>query len=119
MNPNLDELPILSFTSSNELHTWLENHHANSKGIWLRIFKMDSGISSVSFEEMLDAGLCYGWSESLRRSYDDKSYLQRFTPRKTIGTKSKRNIDRAHKLILEGRMTSSGLKALGLEIEPK
>jgi uncharacterized protein YdeI (YjbR/CyaY-like superfamily) len=111
-----DELPILTFSSANDLHSWLEHHHARSSGIWLRIFKKSSGIPSVSFEEVLDEGLCFGWSESLRRSYDDVSYLQRFTPRKTVGTQSKRNVERARALIRAGRMTPSGLKALGLDV---
>ena len=116
MKPTLDELPMLAFASANELHVWLENHHSESRGIWLRIFKKNSGIPSVSFEDVLDEGLCFGWSESSRRSYDDNSYLQRFTPRKTLGTQSKRNTERVHALIREGRMTQTGLKALGLEI---
>lgn len=111
-----DDLPIMTFASATDLHTWLEQHHAQSQGIWLRIFKQRAGIPSVSFAEVLDAGLCFGWSESARRSYDDTSYLQRFTPRKTGGTQSKRNIERAHALIEAGRMTAAGLKALGLDV---
>jgi uncharacterized protein YdeI (YjbR/CyaY-like superfamily) len=110
-----DELPILTFRSANDLHSWLEQHHARSRGIWLRIFKRSAGIPSVSFEEVLDEGLCFGRSGSLRRSYDDVSYLQRFTPRKTAGTQSRRNLERARALIAAGRMTPSGLKALGLD----
>lgn len=115
MNLSPDELPILSFPTANDLHTWLKNHHAQSSGIWLRIFKKRAGIASVSFDEVLDEGLCFGWSESSRRSYDHVSYLQCFTPRKTIGTQSKRNRERAQALIDAGRMTRSGLKALGLD----
>jgi uncharacterized protein YdeI (YjbR/CyaY-like superfamily) len=115
MNTPPDELPILTFTSANDLRSWLEQHHAQSKGIWLRIFKRSAGMSSVTFEEVLDEGLIFGWSESLRRSYDDVSYLQRFTPRKTAGTQSKRNLGRARALVKAGRMTPSGLKALGLD----
>jgi uncharacterized protein YdeI (YjbR/CyaY-like superfamily) len=116
MNMLPDELPILTFPSANDLLVWLEHHHAQSRGIWLRIFKKRAGIPSVSFEDVLDEGLCFGWSESSRRSYDDLSYLQRFTPRKTVGTQSKRNIERARALIAAGRMTPSGLKALGLDV---
>jgi len=118
MKSTPDELPIRTFTSANELRNWLKKHHTESKGIWLRIFRKNSGIPSVSFEDVLDEGLCFGWSESSRRSYDSNSYLQRFTPRKTIGTQSKRNKERARILIREGRMTSFGLKALGLEAAP-
>ena len=115
MKPKRAELPILAFTSADELHVWLENHHAESRGIWLRIFKKNSGVPSVSFEDVLDQGLCFGWSESSRCSYDNISYLQRFTPRKTLGTQSKRNAERVRALIREGRMTQAGLTALGLE----
>lgn len=116
MNTLPDELPILTFRSASELHAWLQHHHALSSGIWLRIFTKRAGIASVSFEEVLDEGLCFGWSESSRRSYDDVSYLQRFTPRKSVGTHSKRNRERARALIEAGRMTPAGLKALGLDV---
>lgn len=108
------ELPVLTFSSAEELHDWLQAQHAVSPGIWLRIFKKQSGITSVSFEEVLDEGLCFGWSESARRSYDSVSYLQRFTPRRTTGTQSARNRQRADALIKQGRMTPAGLKALAL-----
>lgn len=114
LKSKLSELPILAFTSADELHVWLAHHHAESGGIWLRIFKKGSGVPSVSFEDVLDEGLCFGWSESARRSYDTGSYLQRFTPRKTLGTQSKRNADRVRALIRAGRMTQTGLQALGL-----
>ncbi|MBL8057423.1 MAG: hypothetical protein JNK29_12025 [Anaerolineales bacterium] len=110
-----DELPILAFASAGELHAWLAAHHATSPGIWLRIFKKSSGRASVSFEAVLDEGLCFGWSESARRAYDDVSYLQRFTPRRTLGTHSPRNKARARALIRAGRMTPAGRQALGLK----
>ena len=114
MKSKPDELPILAFVSATELRDWLESQHVKSRGMWLRVFKKNSGVPSVSFEDVLDEGLCFGWSESSRRSYDNVSYLQRFTPRKTQGTQSKRNAERVHVLIKEGRMTQTGLRALGL-----
>jgi len=107
------ELPILSFKSTKSLRDWLTKNHTASDGIWLRIYKKNSGVESVAFEEVLDEGLCFGWSESLRIKGDEKSYLQRFTPRKTKGTTSKRNKEHIKRLIKEKRMTHSGLKALG------
>lgn len=88
-------------------------NHAVSEGIWLRIYKKNSGVESVSFEEVLDEGLCFGWSESKRIKGDEKSYLQLFTPRRTIGTTSKRNLEHVKRLIHENKMMPSGLKALG------
>jgi uncharacterized protein YdeI (YjbR/CyaY-like superfamily) len=109
----LDNLPILEFETSDELRAWLEDHHDSSKGMWLRIYKKHSGIRSVTFEQVLDEGLCFGWSESARRRYDEDSYLQKFTPRKSVGTQSARNLARAKSLIEQGKMKPSGLIALG------
>jgi uncharacterized protein YdeI (YjbR/CyaY-like superfamily) len=106
------ELPIREFSSSDELRAWLKQHHASSDGMWVRMYKKDSGVASVTFEEVLNEGLCFGWSESMRRKGDQRSYLQCFTPRRTQGTTSKRNRERIDRLIKEGRMTPFGMKAL-------
>jgi uncharacterized protein YdeI (YjbR/CyaY-like superfamily) len=108
------ELPILTFNSGAELRAWLMANHAGSEGIWLRIAKSASRHKSVTFQEVLDEGLCFGWSESKRLAGDADFYLQRFTPRRRAGTNSKRNIQRAADLIAQSRMLPSGLKALGL-----
>ena len=107
-----DDLPVLSFKNGAELREWLTQNHSSSQGIWIRVFNKRSKLESVTFEELLDEGLCFGWSESLRRKYDEVSYLQRFTPRKTKGTTSKRNLDRVKILVSLGRMTEDGLSAL-------
>jgi uncharacterized protein YdeI (YjbR/CyaY-like superfamily) len=108
-----DELPVLSFARREELRAWLEAEHATSLGIWVRLFKKSSGVASITFEDLLDEGLCFGWSESLRRACDQQSYLQKFTPRKTRGTTSARNMAHAEQLIAAGLMTPAGLAALG------
>jgi len=109
-----DELPIVSFADVDALHQWLEEHYAASNGIWVRVYKRHSGVPSVTFEELLEEGLCFGWSESLRVRGDAQSYLQKFTPRKTKGTTSERNLKLAERLIAEGRMRPAGREALGL-----
>ena len=117
MMHELNSLPILEFENSIELRSWLENNHDSSNGIWVRIYKKHSENLSVTFEQVLDEGLCFGWSESTRRKYDEHSYLQKFTPRKTIGTQSARNLTRAKFLIEKGKMKPSGLIALGRNLE--
>lgn len=117
MTTLLENLPILEFETSEMLRAWLENHHDTSKGIWLRIYKKHSGVRSIAFEQVLDEGLCFGWSESARRKYDDHSYIQKFTPRKTTGTQSARNFERVKVLIEQGKMKPSGLAALGMDKE--
>lgn len=111
------ELPIISFNDRAALRRWLETNHAISKGVYVRIYKKHTAIKSVTFEEVLDEGLCFGWSENKRLPGDKESYLQRFTPRTTKGTTSPRNIAHAKQLIAEGRMTPPGLAALG-DIKP-
>jgi len=108
-------LPILAFVSGKSLHAWLAENHAVSGGIRVRIYRKNSGIPSVTFEEVLDEGLCFGWSESMREKCDADSYLQRFTPRRTKGTVSERNRQHVRRLIAEGRMTPSGVRVLGME----
>lgn len=107
------EFPIQSFTDRALLRKWLEKNHATCPGIYVRIYKKHSGVQSVTFEEVLDEGLCFGWSENKRLPGDEQSYLQRFTPRKGKGTTSKRNVEHARQLIKDGLMTPAGLKVLG------
>jgi len=61
-----------------------------------------------------EEGICFGWSESQRRRFDDTSYLQRFTPRQTPGTTSTRNVALGARMVSDGRMTAPGLEALGM-----
>jgi uncharacterized protein YdeI (YjbR/CyaY-like superfamily) len=106
------DLPIQAFESAIQLRSWLSTNHSTSHGLWVRVFKRGAGVASVTFDELLDEGLCFGWSESMRRKCDSGSYLQKFTPRKTVGTQSERNQARIRSLVQEGRMTPAGLKVL-------
>lgn len=74
-------------------------------------------MASISFHDLLEAGLAFGWSESTRRAHDADSYLQRFSPRRTVGTTSERNLRIAAALEFEGRMTAAGRAALGIARE--
>ncbi|MGV8977059.1 MAG: YdeI/OmpD-associated family protein [Cellulomonas sp.] len=107
-----EDLPIVSFASRAELRRWLDVNHSTSTGIWVRLAKKGSGIPSVDFREVLEEGLCFGWSESNRRAGDAVTYLQRFTPRRVRGTTSERNHHLADRLEVEGLMTESGRQAL-------
>jgi uncharacterized protein YdeI (YjbR/CyaY-like superfamily) len=112
MTTQTSKLPIMEFKTQDELHAWLMDQHAISGGVWVRVFKKSSVIPSITFNQLLDEGLCFGWSESNRCSYDEKSYLQKFTPRKIRGTASERNRKRIEKLIEAGMMTQAGLDVL-------
>ncbi len=82
----------MQFRTRDELWAWLRQHHATSAGVWVRVGRSASALQSITFGELLEAGLAFGWSESKRRAYDADSYLQRFTPRRTVGTASERNL---------------------------
>lgn len=101
---------IISFASAKEWAKWLSKHHATSTGIWMRFFKKDSGIDSVTHGEALDEALCYGWIDGQLQRYDSKSWLHKFTPRKAKSVWSKRNIEHIARLLKAKRMKPAGLR---------
>jgi len=103
------ELPIQSFKTQADWAVWLEGHYAASKGLWLRLAKKTSGVESVNYTEALDVALCYGWIDSQKKSYDDATWLQKFTPRSKKSIWSKVNRDRVVRLTESGRMHAAGL----------
>ncbi len=107
---NAPDLPVIPFASQEAWEAWLEEHHATSDGLWLKIAKKGSGIDTVSYAEALDTALCYGWIDGQKGSFDDAFWLQRFTPRKARSKWSKVNRGKATRLIEEGRMRPSGLR---------
>jgi uncharacterized protein YdeI (YjbR/CyaY-like superfamily) len=110
MADNKKELPVLSFETSADFRNWLEKNYEDQTGIWLRIFKKDSGVASVNYALALDEALCYGWIDGQVKSIDEKSYMQKFTPRRLRSMWSKRNIENVKRLKKEGRIRPSGLK---------
>jgi uncharacterized protein YdeI (YjbR/CyaY-like superfamily) len=99
---------ILPFRSPSELRKWLAANHRQSAGIWLRIFKKDSGEPTITYAEALDEALCFGWIDGQKRSHDDASWLQRFCPRRPQSGWSKINTQHAERLIQAGRMKAAG-----------
>jgi uncharacterized protein YdeI (YjbR/CyaY-like superfamily) len=112
MPSSTDELSVRAFASPRAWAKWLAANHAKSKGVWLRFYKKDSGVASVNYAEALDEALCYGWIDGQLKKLDDKSYLQRFTPRRARSLWSKRNVAKAEKLIKDGRMQPAGLREI-------
>jgi len=108
------ELPTLPFESKKKWVDWLAKQHAKSTGVWLKLAKKDSGISSVTLAEALDIALCYGWIDGQRLSFDEKYYLQKYTPRRSKSIWSKINVEKVEHLIASGQMKPAGLKAVEL-----
>jgi uncharacterized protein YdeI (YjbR/CyaY-like superfamily) len=102
----------LKFKSPAEFRSWLRKNHVDSDGIWLRIFKKDSGEKTITYAEALDQSLCYGWIDSQKQPYDERSWLQKFTRRRPKSGWSKRNAKHVERLIKAGQMTRAGLEAV-------
>jgi len=106
------ELATIPFASKKKWADWLAKVHDKSAGVWLKLGKKGSGIPSVTYEEALDIALCYGWIDGQKGSFDDKYWLQKFTPRGPKSIWSKINTDKTEKLIASGEMKPAGLKAI-------
>src|SRR5215469_12654144 len=101
-----------SFPRALEFRSWLEKHHAQSNGLLLRIYKKDSGIATVTYTEALDQALCFGWIDGQKLPLDEKSWVQKFTPRQPKSSWSKRNTEHVARLMKSGAMTAAGLKQI-------
>jgi uncharacterized protein YdeI (YjbR/CyaY-like superfamily) len=110
--PNKTEIPILGFTSDKEWELWIGKNHANSNGLWLKIFKKDSGSKTVTYAEALNVALCYGWIDGQKKSNDAQSYLQKFTPRRAKSIWSKVNTEHIERLTKAGKMKPAGIKVV-------
>jgi len=102
------DLPVGEFKTQALWEKWLAKNHARSTGIWLRIYKKDSGVKTVTYAEALDEALCYGWIDGQKNSYDERSFVQRFTPRRARSIWSKINVGHVERLIKAGKMREAG-----------
>jgi uncharacterized protein YdeI (YjbR/CyaY-like superfamily) len=103
-----DELPTLELASQEAWERWLETH-PEADGAWLKIAKKDAGVVTVTYEGAVESALCFGWIDGQVRRFDERFYLQRFTPRRRGSRWSKINREKAEALIAAGRMRPSGL----------
>ena len=106
MTPNPRK--IKSFASEAKLEAWYAAHHASEPELWLKIHKKGSGLPTVTHEQALDVALCWGWIDGIRKAFDERSFLQRFSPRTARSTWSQVNRDRVARLVAAGRMTTHG-----------
>jgi uncharacterized protein YdeI (YjbR/CyaY-like superfamily) len=106
------ELPVILFETQAEWARWLEENQANARGLWVRLGKKGSGIASIDYAEALEVALCYGWIDGQKKSYDERSWLQKFTPRGPKSIWSKINREKAQVLIDSGQMQPAGLAAI-------
>jgi uncharacterized protein YdeI (YjbR/CyaY-like superfamily) len=104
-----DKKHIKPFATRKALETWMRANHAKAPELWIKIHKKDSGLPSITAPEALDVMLCWGWIDGLRKGFDSKSFLQRYTRRRAKSIWSQVNRDNVARLIAEKRMTPHGL----------
>jgi uncharacterized protein YdeI (YjbR/CyaY-like superfamily) len=102
-------MQTLRFKTAADFRNWLGENYASTDGIWLRIFKKDSDEKSITYAESLDQALCYGWIDGQKKALDERSWLQKFTPRRPRSIWSKINTQHAERLIKAGKMAPAGM----------
>src|ERR1700686_3313680 len=102
------------FATAAELRVWLENNHATATELWVGFYRRGSGKPSITWQELVDEELCFGWIDGVRKGIDGVIYSNRITPRKPRSTWSAINIARVTELIARGRMRQAGLQAFEL-----
>jgi len=105
----VDPEKVHEFVDEQTFYDWLGKHHDSEDEVWIKIHKVGSGLKSITPKEAIDVVLCWGWIDAVRKGFDDKSYLQRYTPRGRKSIWSKINVENVARLIKARRMTEHGL----------
>ena len=106
----VDPDKVHEFKDFQSFYDWLGKHHDSEGEVWIKIHKVNSGLPSITPKEAIDAVLCWGWIDAVRKGLDDKSFLQRYTRRGRKSIWSKINVDNVARLEKAGLMTEHGLK---------
>jgi uncharacterized protein YdeI (YjbR/CyaY-like superfamily) len=106
------DFPVLAFPDQASFEAWLEAEHATAPGLYVKFAKKGTGIPTITWEEMVEVLLCFGWIDGRGNRLDDRFHLQRITPRRPRSTWSKKNVATVERLIAEGRMRPAGLAAV-------
>ena len=107
--PKSDVVEVIAFRDAAEFETWLAEHVGVTSGVWLKIAKKGSGVASLTDDEAVDLGLCFGWISGQRKAYDEVYYLQKYVPRRARSRWSQVNVRKVEELLATGRMRPSGL----------
>jgi uncharacterized protein YdeI (YjbR/CyaY-like superfamily) len=108
----VDPEKVREFPDAESFYQWLGKNHDRADEVWIKMHKVGSGLKSINAKEAIDVVLCWGWIDAVRKSFDEKSFLQRYTPRGKKSIWSKINVDNVARLVKEGRMTEHGLRAV-------
>ena len=98
---NVNKLKTLYLTNRKDWRSWLEKNFEREKEIWLVWPKKSSGKIRISYNDAVEEALCFGWIDSTVKKFDDKSSIQRFSPRRAKSSFSQANKERLKWLIKE------------------
>jgi uncharacterized protein YdeI (YjbR/CyaY-like superfamily) len=107
------EVPELLVRDAVAWRAWLGEHHDAPTGVWLVLAK--KGVTeptSLTYVQALDEALCHGWIDGQVKRNDERTYRQRFTPRRARSEWSQRNVAHIERLTAEGRIHPAGLAAV-------
>jgi uncharacterized protein YdeI (YjbR/CyaY-like superfamily) len=108
-----DEVEELIVPDAPAWRAWLAEHHALIGGAWLVLAKKGtSEPTTLDYDAALEVALCHGWIDGQVRRRDERTFRQRFTPRRSRSAWSKRNVAIAERLIADGLMHEAGLAAV-------
>ncbi|KKC34438.1 YdeI/OmpD-associated family protein [Devosia psychrophila] len=110
----VDPDKVMEFATRQAFYDWLKVNHDTADEVWIRIFKKASGKATITPVEAIDVVLCWGWIDAIRKSWDEESFVQRYTHRGKKSLWSQINKDNVARLVEEGNMTGHGLRHVDL-----
>jgi uncharacterized protein YdeI (YjbR/CyaY-like superfamily) len=105
------DLPVLAFPDQAAFEAWLEEHDT-APGLYVKLAKKGAGVPSVTYAQVVESCLCFGWIDGRGNRLDDRFHLQRITPRRARSVWSQKNVDKVEALSAAGRMRPAGLAAV-------
>ncbi len=108
MTPPTD-LPMRAFADQAAFEAWLEAEHATAPGLYVQLARKGSGVPSLTYAQLVESVLCFGWIDGRSNTVDERSYTIRVTPRRPRSVWSQKNVDTVGRLVAEGRMRPAGL----------
>ena len=103
----LEPHDVTYFATPADLRVWLETNHATAADLWVGFPPKDSARHSITWVQLVDEVLAFGWVDSVRMPLTEGSSI-RLTPRRPRSIWSARNVGIVERLRAEGRMHPAG-----------
>lgn len=107
------------FPTPAKLRAWLKANHATATDLWVGMYRKGTGKKTLTWPEVVDQALSFGWIDGVRYGLDDDAYATRLTPRKARSNWSAINIKRVGELEQLGLMSAAGRAAFAARDEAR